>query len=254
MGSILGISNQGTNYYSKLASEKAIQTASDGAAELAIIQGQTAQINGYSVAKDSMKTGKDVLNIADSALGNLNENLHRMRELAIQASNAILTDSDKQTIQDEIEQIKQNISNISSNTEFNTKKLLNGSNEKMQIPTDGNGHFTSISTGNATLDALGLTDFNVTKDFDLQDIDDALSLVNKTRGSIGAQSNALDYAIHYNATAIENLTRAKNTLEYLDMPKSISEQKKTETLQLYQIMMQKKQQEQQTTSVSILFM
>lgn len=254
MSSILGISNQGTNYSSKLASGKAIQTASDGAAELAIIQGQTSQINGYSMAKDSMKTGKDLLNVADSALGSLTENLHRMKELAIQASNSILTDWDKQTIQDEIEQIKQNISSISSNTEFNTKKLLDGSNEQMQIPTDGNGHFTSISTGNTTLDSLGLIDFDVTKDFDLQDIDDALSLVNKNRGSIGAKSNALDYAISNNATAIENLTRAKSTLEDLDMPKAISEQKKKEALQLYQIMMQKKQQEQQMKSVSILFM
>lgn len=253
MSSILGISSQSTNYYSKISSGKAIQSASDGTAELAIIQGQTSQINGYNAAKDSMETGKDVLNIADSALGQLTENLHRMKELAIQASNGILTDSDKQSIQDEIEQIKQNISSISSNTEFNTKKLLDGSNEQMQIPTDGNGHFTSISTGNTTLDALGLTDFDVTKDFDLQDIDDALSIVSKTRGSIGAKSNALDYAISYSSSAIENLTRSRSTLEDLDMPKAISEQKKQEALQLYQIMMQKKQQEQQMNSVSILF-
>lgn len=253
MSSILGLSSQGMNYYSKISSGKAIQSASDGAAELAIIQGQTSQINGYNAATESMKTGKDVLNVADSALGQLTENLHRMKELAIQASNGILTNSDKQSIQDEIEQIKQSISGIASNTEFNTKKLLDGSNGEMQIPTDGNGHFTSISTGNTTLKALGLADFDVTKDFDLQDIDDALSIVNKTRGSIGAQSNALDYAISYSSTAIENLTKAKSTLEDLDMPKAISEQKKEEALHLYQIMMQKKQQEQQMNSISMLF-
>lgn len=248
MSSILGLSSQGMNYYSKISSGKAIQSASDGAAELAIIQGQTSQINGYNAATESMKTGKDVLNVADSALGQLTENLHRMKELAIQASNGILTNSDKQSIQDEIEQIKQNISGIASNTEFNTKKLLDGSNGEMQIPTDGNGHFTSITTGNTTLKALGLADFDVTKD-----IDDALSIVNKTRGSIGAQSNALDYAISYSSTAIENLTKAKSTLEDLDMPKAISEQKKEEALHLYQIMMQKKQQEQQMNSISMLF-
>lgn len=253
MSYISSISNHGmTNYYGKIASGKAIQSAADGAAELAITQGQTAQIKGYDMATQSMQSGKNVLNITDSALGKLTEQLHRMKELAIQASNGILTDSDKMSIQEEITQLKQGINSIAKNTEFNTKKLLDGSNSQMQIPTDGNGHFTSLSTGNATLDTLGLSDFDVTKDFDLQAIDDALSTVNSMRGEIGGKSNALDFAINQNSTAIENLTRAKNALEELDLPKILSEQKKEEALQLYEMMMLRKQQEQAEKSISTL--
>ncbi|MBQ3601345.1 MAG: flagellin FliC5 [Lachnospiraceae bacterium] len=252
MSSISGISNFNTSYYSNISSGKRIASAADGAAELAIIEGQTAQINGYAKANDSMKTGKDVLNIVDSALDSITENLHRMRELAIQASNGILTQNDKQNIQYEIDQIKGSIQGIATNTEFNTKKLLDGSTENFNIPTNANGRSISISTGNSTLDALGLADFDVTGDFDLQAIDDALSLVNKSRGSIGAQSNALDYAISYSSVAIENLTRSKSTLEDLDMPKAISEKKKEEVLQQYQIFMLKNQQNLQMKSVNIL--
>lgn len=255
MSYISGISNRDPrNYYGKIASGNALQSAADGAAQLAITQGQTAQINGYNAAKESMKSGQNVLNIADSALGKITENLHRMKELAIQASNGILTDSDKENIQEEINQLKDGISNIANNTEYNTKKLLDGLHSNMQIPTDGNGHFTSISTGNATLENLGLSDFDITKDFNLQDIDDALSKVNHMRGEAGGKSRALDFAIDQNSTAMENLTRAKNALEELDLPKILSEKKKEEALQLYEMMMRRKEQEQLEKSVSTLLM
>lgn len=249
MSSISGIS--GSNYYAQIASGTRLQSAADGASELAIVQKEISQINGYDVGKRNAQDGQSVLNIADGALSNITDNLQRMRELAIQASNSILTDDDRQAIQYEIDQLKQGISGIASNTEFNTKKLLDGSNANMHIATNPDGSGLSINTGDATLKTLGIEDFDVTKDFSIQTIDDALKKVSTSRGSIGAKSNALDHTIAYNSLASYNLTAATSRMADTDIPKAVSEMDKQRLLQTYRFIMQKKQQEQERQKLSI---
>ena len=253
MSSITGIGSSYTSY-GNLASGNKLQSAADGAAELTIAEQQNTQITGYQVGANNMQSGKEVLNISDAAMGSVNDYLQRIRELALQASNtATVSDSDRQGIQNEIDQMKQGISDIASQTQYNTQNLLDGTNTGFQMATDGNGSSTTAQTGNATLDALGITDFDVTGEFDLQAIDDALTKVSESRSSMGAKSNALDYAMNYNALAAENLTGANSRLEDLDYPQAISEQKKKETLQTYTLMMQRKQQENQNNQISRLF-
>lgn len=249
MSSISGVS--GSNYYAQIASGTRLQRAADGASELAIVQKEISQINGYDVGKRNAKDGISVLNIADGALSNITDNLQRMRELAVQASNFILSDEDRQSIQYEINQLKQGISDIAGYTEFNTKKLLDGSNTDMHIAANPDGSGLSLSTGNSTLKALGIEDFDVTKDFSIQTIDDALKKVSSNRSSIGAQSNALDHTIAYNSLASYNLTAATSRIEDTDIPKAVSEMDKQRLLQTYRFIMQKKQQEQERQKLSI---
>lgn len=234
----------GSGYYGQIASGKAIQSAADGAAEKTIIEGQTAQINGYDVGADNAKDGQNLLKVADGALDGVSEQLERMRELAVQASNtAVLSDSDRQMIQGEIEQIKQSISSIASNTEFNTKKLLDGSFTGQHIASGPDRDGQTIDIGSAALDALGIKDFDVTGNFDIGVIDQALSKVSSTRSDIGAQSNALDYTINYNSIASLNLTKSRSQMEDADIAEAASELKKQRTLQDYQLMVQKKKME-----------
>lgn len=254
MSSISGVSSNSYADYGRFASGKKVQSAADGAAELSIIEKENAQIRGMQAGANNMKSGKDVINIADAALGGVTDYLQRIRELALGAMNtATVTDSDRRAMQDEIDQLKQGISDIASQTQYNTKNLLDGSQTDFNLAIDANGNSTSFSTGNATLDALGIADFDVTKDFDLGAIDGALSKVSSQRGSMGAQSNGLDHALRYNSGAVYNLTGAKSKLEDLDYPQAVSEKKKKETLQLYALMMQKRKMEDEARRTSMFW-
>lgn len=240
--------------YGRFASGRKIQSAADGAAELSIIQKEDSQARGYKAGENNIGAAKDLLNIADGAMSGIADYLQRIRELGIQASNtAVVTDSDRANIQKEIDQLKKGISDIAANTNYNTKNLLDGTNNKLNIMTDAGGNRMQIDMADATLQALGIADFDVTKDFNLQDIDDALAKVSAGRSGMGAQSNALDYAYSYSTSARLNVTASKSRLEDLDFPEAISEKKKKETLQEYALFMQKKRQEQEVIRMKNLF-
>lgn len=257
MSSISGIHNSnyaGYTDYGKLASGKRIEKAADGAADLSIIQKEDAQIRGMQAGANNMESGKDALNIADAALGGVTDYLQRIRELALGAMNdAVMGPDERRMMQTEIDQLKQGISDIASQTQYNTKNLLDGSQTDFNLAIDGNGNFTGFSTGNSTLDALGIADFDVTKDFDLGAIDKALEKVSSQRSSMGAQSNGLDYALSYNSGAVYNLTSAKSKLEDLDYPQAVSEKQKKETLQLYAFMIQKRRMEDEARKVNMFW-
>ena len=254
--SSIGAIGSGSSYadYGKIASGKKIQSAADGAAELSIVEKEDAQVRGLNAGAKNIGSAQDMLKVADGAMEGITDYLQRIRELAVQASNtAVVTDSDRANIQMEIDQLKQGISDIASQTTFNTKPLLDGSNTEFQIATNADGVSMAVSTADATLAALGIADFDVTGNFDIADIDKALETVSAARSSAGAQSNALEYAYNYNTDASLNTTAAKSRLEDLDIPQAISEQKKQETLQEYALFMQKKKQEEEQNKLHAMF-
>ena len=242
-----------SNIYGHIASGQRIQSAADGAAELAIGQEMNKEATGLEVGASNMEAGVDLSNIADSALSGIQDYLQRMRELALQASNGFLSNSDKASIQKEIDGIKQGINDIASNTDYNGLSLLDGSNSNIQIAGNPDGSGTSISINSTLLSDLGLANFDVTGSFDISKIDDAMDLVSNTRGNIGAKTNALEYGINYNYQAAENTTAAQSRLEDLDIPTAVSEQKKQELLNNYQLTMQQRVQQNQEEGVRRLF-
>ncbi len=247
------ISAVSTSTYSQIASGIRLQTAADGAAELAIAKEEERNATGLDVGAANQEAGVNLSNIADGALGNIGDSLQRMRELALQASNGLLTDTDRQSIQFEIDEIKQGITDIASRTNYNTKNLLDGSNTNFRMATDSNGNSTTVTTQSALLSDMGLEDFDVTGDFDITKIDKALEQVNSSRSAIGAKTNALEYGINYNHRASQEATSARSRLEDLDVPKAVTEQKKKETLNIYQMMMQKRQREDEENNARRLF-
>lgn len=251
MAGISGVSS-GVNYGS-FASGKKINTAADGAAESAIIQKTNAQVGGLNKGSENISSGQEAIKIADGALSTITDSLQRMRELGIQASNGLMSKDDKRAIQDEIDQLKEDIGHIAGNAKYNETNLLDGTSGDINIVTNGNPDSKAISGMNATLDALGIKDFDVTGDFDLKTIDNAMSKVSEMRSSAGAQSNALDHAYAFNQLASYNTTAAQSRLEDLDIPKAISDMKKQETLNNYQMMMQKKKMEDEQNAQLRLF-
>ena len=255
MSSVSGVSSYGYNsLYGKIASGKALQSSADGAAELAISEKMNTQIRGLDQGSDNVSSGIDAIKIQDSALGDVTDYLQRIRELALAASNSFtVSDDDKQIFQKEISQLKTGIEGVANITSYNEKKLLDGSTGEMNIATDSNGTGVSVSGNNSTLEALGIADFDVTKDFDLKDIDKALETVSKMRANAGAKMNSLEHIYNINQTGAYNLTAADSRLEDLDMEKAVSKLDKQRLLDTISVMMQKKKEEDEAGRVNRLF-
>ncbi len=250
----MSIRGGSSRIYGQIASGSALPTAASGPAEMAIAEREEAQATGLTVGADNMKSGIELSNVADGGLANITDHLQRMRELAIQAGNDTLSDSDRSHIQDEIDQLKQGISDIATQTTYNTENLLDGTNSNIRIATDSNPNSVTVDTGDATLEKLGIKDFDVTSgNFNLEDLDKAIQSIDDTRSSIGAKTNALEHGINYNYNAAENTTAAQSRLEDLDIPKAVTQLKKKETLDTYQVMMQKMRQDNERTQSAQLF-
>lgn len=193
------------------------------------------------------------MNVAEGGLSTITDSLQRIRELGVQASNtAIYGDSERQAMQQEIDQLKGSISDAAKNTRFNTMSLLDGTMGSSQVASGPDGSGMEINMPDSTLAALGIEDFDVTGDFDLSVIDDALEKVTSARSELGATSNRLDYTMNYNSYASYNTTASRSRIEDLDIPQAISDMKKNSLLEEYRIMMQKKQEEENGRVVEML--
>ena len=242
------------SYYSQsLSSGKRINSAADGASELAILQKQESQVRGYDQGAGNISEGKNALNIADGALGEVTDYLQRMRELGLKASNGLLSDSDKQSIQDEIDQLKQGIADVAGMTNYNEKNLLDGSTDKVSIAMDMGGTGKDINFGNATLTNLGIEDFDVTGSFDLKTIDKALETIQGSRSTIGSQTNALEYAYNSNRNTAYNLTSGISKLGDTEYGEYVSKLQKQNLLDTVRLQMQKNDMENKHRSTMAFF-
>jgi len=111
----------------KLSSGFRINRAGDDAAGLAISEKMRSQIRGLDMASKNAQDGISLVQTAEGALSETQDILQRIRELATQSTNGTNTDSDRAAIQSEVSALKDEIDRIGNTTEFNTKKLLNGS-------------------------------------------------------------------------------------------------------------------------------
>ena len=111
----------------KLSSGLRINTAADDAAGLAISEKMRRQIRGLNRAVLNAQDGISMIQTAEGALNETHSILQRMRELATQSANDTLTSNDRLEIQKEVNQLRDEINRISRGTEFNTKRLLDGS-------------------------------------------------------------------------------------------------------------------------------
>jgi len=111
----------------RLSSGLRINSAKDDAAGLQISERFTSQIRGNEVAVRNANDGISLAQTAEGALGEIGNNLQRMRELAVQASNATNSDSDRASINEEMKALSTEIDRVSQNTSFNGTKLLDGS-------------------------------------------------------------------------------------------------------------------------------
>lgn len=110
----------------RLSSGLKINDAKDGPASLAMANRMNAQIEGLSVASNNASDGVSVVEIADGALSEISDMLQRMNELAVKASTGTMTEEDRAVVQEEVAQLKEEITRIAETTEFNGQPILNG--------------------------------------------------------------------------------------------------------------------------------
>lgn len=232
------ISYDNSKVYEQLSTMKSINKAADNPAGLIIVEGMKTQTNGLITGANNSKSGQDLLNVADGGLSSIQDSLQRIRELGVKASNATYTYDDKKNIQDEIDGLKASIQDAAKGTEYNTKKLLDGSMADLHLATNPDGTGMKIHLDNSTLESLGIANFDVTGNFDISDIDKAISSVSKSRSNIGATTNALSHSINNNYLTNENLTKATSNIEDLDVYKALSDMKKNQVLENYRVFAQ----------------
>ena len=147
----------------RLSSGLRINSAKDDAAGSAIATRMESTVRSLGVA---IRNGGDAISMtqtAEGALGEMENILQRMRELAVQASNSTLNTTDRNSIQKEVDALTTEIDNIANNTNFNGVKLLNGSTAEVNFQlgiNEQNGLLIDLDAATST--SLGLNAFTTT--------------------------------------------------------------------------------------------
>jgi flagellin len=143
----------------RLSSGMRINSAKDDAAGLAISERMTSQIRGLNQAARNANDGISMSQTAEGALGEIGNNLQRIRELAVQSRNASNSVSDRQALNNEVQQVKSEIDRVASSTSFNGTKLIDGSftNQSFQVGANVGETINISSLVNAQSSALGST-------------------------------------------------------------------------------------------------
>ncbi|MDO4773086.1 MAG: flagellin [Bacillota bacterium] len=151
----------------KLSSGFRINRAGDDAAGLAISEKMRSQVRGLNKASRNAQDDISLIQTTEGALNETHAIIHRMREMAVQSSNDSNTDADRQALQAEMDQLAEEITRIANDTEFNTRKVLNGNLDKNTANSTGDITFhigankgQNMKFGVAAMDAksLGLTE------------------------------------------------------------------------------------------------
>ncbi|PWC22163.1 flagellin FliC [Brenneria roseae subsp. roseae] len=146
----------------RLSSGLKINSAADNAAGQAISNRFTSAINGLTQASSNASDGISLAQTTEGALNEINDNLQAIRTLTVQAQNGTNSSSDLTSIQDEINQRLDEIDRISTQTDFNGVKVLDGSKTSVSIQVGAqDGQTISISLSKINRDTLGLSGFSV---------------------------------------------------------------------------------------------
>ncbi|WP_375492564.1 flagellin [uncultured Jatrophihabitans sp.] len=231
--------NQGKleDAFGQLSSGLRINKAADDAAGLSISQGLTSQINGLTQAVSNAQDATNVAQIADGALGTVQEILQRMRTLVVEAGNSGTQDANSlSAINAEMKSLNSELTNVSSQTKFGSVNLLDGSfNKVFQVGANG-GETISLNLTSADVKPATLTTSTLTiaastspttysdtdASGDLTKIDNAIKTVSTARSNIGAVQNQLTYTVTNLNTAITNVTASRSNLTDADLATQVT--------------------------------
>lgn len=225
----------------RLSSGSRINHAGDDAAGLAISESLRAEIRGLGQTERNAQDGISLVQVAESALGEISNIVIRMRELAVQAASDTVGPTERGFLDREYQQMMEEIDRISNSTEFNRVPLLNGTANmfEVQVGTHNNPNVDRIklfdaSAADVNVVALGLNLSSVADKANAQNslaaLDNALNQVVGTRASFGAIQNRLQSVISNIAVSKENLSAANSRIRDADLAEETSELTKNQIL------------------------
>lgn len=208
--------------FARLSSGLRIATAADDAAGLGISERMRAQIRSLTVASRNAQDGISLVQAADGALAEVDGNLIRMRELAVQAANGTLSSVDRAALDTEFQALTQEIARVAGQTSFNGVQLLDGSSAALALQVGAQtGQTISVALGDVTTTQLGLNGLSVASTGGAQSalaaIDAALDDVTSARGVFGATQNRLESSIRSILSSRDNLSAAESRIRDVDM-------------------------------------
>jgi flagellin len=223
----------------KLSSGVKINRAGDDASGLAVSEKMRTQVAGLRRAEMNTGDGMSLIQTAEGYLQETQELVQRIRVLAVQSSNGIYTEEDRQYIQVEISQLVDEIDRIASQAEFNKMKLLTGAFSRingtasMWFHMGANMHQRErVYIETMTTAALGLRNPTVLTFISLSTMakansliglaDEALKSISKQRADLGAYYNRLEHASKGLMSAFENLQSAESRIRDTDMAEQMS--------------------------------
>lgn len=216
-----------------LSSGLRINKAGDDASGLAVSEKMRAQISGLRQAERNTEDGMSLIQTTEGYLQEVQNILQRIRVLAVQSSNGIYTENDRQMIQVEVSQLVDEVDRIASQAEFNTMALLQGDFSRvnprasMWIHMGANMHQRErLYVKTMSSRALGLKDFAGNpltlstaeeSNRNIGVLDNALHIISKQRADLGAYYNRMEHAAKGLMNAYENLQSAESRIRDADM-------------------------------------
>jgi flagellin len=210
----------------KLSSGTRIVRSADDAAGLAISEKLKAQVRGLGQAERNANDGISMIQVAEGGLNEVSNILVRLRELSVQSASDTVGDRERSFTDLEYQNLKQELERISQVTDFNGKKLLNGSGENydFQIGINNDAFQDRISFNtemlNASMSSLGVDGLAVSTKEDAQGslatLDEAIQRVSGQRAELGAKQNRLSSTISNLQVSNENLSAANSRIRDTD--------------------------------------
>jgi flagellin len=222
----------------RLSSGLRVNSAKDDAAGLAVAERMNTAIRGATVAMRNANDGVSMLQTVEGGLGRLSENLQRIRELAVQSANGIISNDDRQYLQAEVDQLQQEIARLVENTKFNDVTLFDSSLPETLTFQIGPDSTDTIDVETASYDLTALSTYaeadigTAEKAADLIDAIDAdLDAVNSARASSGAVQSRFETIVMQLQVFAENTAAARSRIMDADYAQETANLARAQILQ-----------------------
>ena len=225
----------------RLSSGLRVNSAKDDAAGLAIAERMNAQVRGLTVGIRNASDGISLAQTAEGALGSVTESLQRMRELAVQSSNATNSASDRVSLQAEYAQLSAEINRVIGGTQFNGSFILAG---------DAGAQDFQVGPNNTANDRISVTTTDMSADADIAAVtgadistdaasaqaaialvDTALDTINSERATLGAAQSRMETAVRSLEVTRENTAAARGRIMDADFAAETANLSRAQILQ-----------------------
>jgi flagellin len=223
-----------------MASGKRIVAAADDAAGLAISENIRGQVAGLKMAKQNALNAQSVIQVSEGGLNEISNILIRLRELGVQGASDTVSDTEREFLNQEAQQLISESDRIAQSTRFGNKELLNGSDDgELEFhvgPFGGDENVVRATvSADATASTLGIDGLDITDKSGARDVlgavDEALVQVSKIRADFGAVQSRLQSTTSNTEIQFENLSAAQSRIADADIAFESAEMASSQILQ-----------------------